>query len=111
MTMERARKNMQFSVAMMSPERNWSVEDIRAMVKRIRQGKGLRASEDENATLGVPSPSYPTMAQRYLHENIDRLLSANEEKVVRFLKKKGEANYRVIMDVIGISHTPSYENC
>ena len=70
-------KNMQFAVAMMSFERNWRVEDIRAEVKRIREGKGLRSTDE---ALEGPPGSYPTTIQRYLHPNIDRLLTPNEER-------------------------------
>lgn len=93
-------KNMQFAVAMMSLDRNWRVEDIRAEVKRIRAGKGLRSTDGEG--LEVPPGSYPTTMQRYLHTNIDRLLKPNEERVVRSVKKLGEATGKEIAEDLGI---------
>ena len=65
-------KNMHFAVAMMSLERNWRVKDLRVEIRRIKEGKGLRAPWAETEAPGAPPSSHPTMAQRYLH----RMLTA-----------------------------------
>lgn len=93
-------KNMQFSVAMMSLERNWRIEDIRIECNRIREGKGLRpvgAFKKVTTTSWVPTEgvegppsSNPTLIQRHLHLNIERLLTPSEERIVRLFKKGGK---------------------
>ncbi|KKL50697.1 hypothetical protein LCGC14_2302890 [marine sediment metagenome] len=92
-------KKMQFAVAMMSLERNWRIEDIRVESKRLRAGLGLRPTE------GVEEPpgSNPTLIQRHLHPNIDRLLKPNEEMVVRAVKKMGEGTAKEIMKSVGFA--------
>ncbi|KKM23270.1 hypothetical protein LCGC14_1616900 [marine sediment metagenome] len=105
-------KNMQFSVAMMSLERNWRIEDIRIECNRIREGKGLRpvgAFKKVTTTRWVPTEgvegppsSNPTLIQRHLHPNIDRLLNPSEERVVRAVKKRGEARNKELAEDLGL---------
>ncbi len=106
-------KNMQYAVAMMSLERNWRIADIRSEVKRLREGLGLRPVEEfKKVTTTVlvpadgikePPSSNPTLIQRHLHPNIDRLLKPNEERVVRAIKKLGEATAKELAEEVGVS--------
>jgi len=93
-------KNMQYAVAMMSLDRNWRVEDIRAEVKRIRGGLGLRAT---NGSEAGPPGTYPTTIQRYLHPNIDRLLRPNEENTVRFIKNEGPVSIKQVSEMLELT--------
>ncbi len=106
-------KNMQYAVAMMSLERNWRIEDIRIESKRIREGKGLRPVETFKKVtttklvpidgIGGPPPANPTLIQRHLHSNIDRLLTPNEERIVRTVRKLGEIPMKELADALGLS--------
>ena len=97
-------KKLQFAVAMMSLERNWRIDDIRAEAKRIKEGKGLRPIGDDS--LEEPPSSNPTLIQRHLHPNIDRFLSPNEEKFVRAVKRLGEATNKQLIAAVGVSLSP-----
>ena len=95
-------KNLQFAVAMMSLERNWTILELRAEVRRIKEGKGT--AQSEIAAPDAPPGSHPTLIQRHLHQNVTRFLKPSEEKTVRYIKKKGESTVKEIGKEIGITH-------